>query len=118
MKNAVLLICLLISNIGLGQNYKQRTTVVQYSASFVKDKEISLKRFEKDYSVYVFYMNSDADKFKKDNIKYVPTIIIYHNEEEYYRLDGGIKLELPENAQQKIKGKLEEIIESKFEWKI
>lgn len=115
MKNMLLTICILISNLGMGQSYKQRTTVVQYSASFVKDKEVSLKRFEKDYSVYIFYMNTDAKKFKNDGIKYVPTLIIYHNEEEYYRIDGGITLKLPDDAQQKIKGKLEEIIESKFE---
>ena len=115
MKKWIYIILICFPYILYGQSYKQQISIVQYSASFVKEKEISLKVFEKKHSVYQFYMDKDAEKFKKDKIKYVPTLVLYHNGEEYYRVDGGIKLDLPENTIQLIQDKIEEIIESKFE---
>lgn len=115
MKRILLILIFIAPLVAHSQSYKQQISVVQYSAPFVIDKEISLKEFEKKHSVYLFYMDKDADKFKKDKIVYVPTLVIFHNGEEYYRIDGGIKLDLPENTTDIIQDKIEEIIESKFE---
>ena len=86
--------------------------IVQYSASFVKPNEISLKSFR--YDTKTIYMSKSPDKFKQYNIKYIPTIILFYNDEEYYRVESGISLKLPEDSIESIENKIEEIIESKF----
>ena len=59
-------------------------------------------------------MSKAQDEFKKLNIKYLPTIILFYNGEEVYRIESGISLKLPENSIQLIENQIEEIIESKF----
>tara|TARA_Y100001938_G_scaffold139365_1_gene206155 strand:+ start:3232 stop:3558 length:327 start_codon:yes stop_codon:yes gene_type:complete len=86
--------------------------IVQYSAEFVKSNEISLKPFR--YDTKTLYMSKAQDEFKKLNIKYLPTIILFYNGEEVYRIESGISLKLPENSIQLIENQIEEIIESKF----
>ena len=114
MKYLIYIIVFLYASEIKGQSYKQQISVVQYSAPFVKEKEVDLKEVEKNHSVYLFYMDKHSEKFKKDKIKYVPTLVLFNNGEEYYRIDGGIKLDLPENSVNIILEKIEEIIESKF----
>jgi len=86
--------------------------IIQFSASFVKEKEISLKGFRHDTKT--IYMSSSQDIFKKHNVKYIPTIILFYNGEEYFRIESGISLTLPEDSIEKIEEKIEEIIDSKF----
>tara|TARA_R100000734_G_scaffold18317_1_gene15124 strand:+ start:457 stop:774 length:318 start_codon:yes stop_codon:yes gene_type:complete len=86
--------------------------VVQFSAEFVKANEISLKGFRQDTKT--LYMSKAQGQFKKLNIKYIPTVILFHNGEEVYRVESGISLKLPENSIELIENKIEEIIESKF----
>ena len=52
--------------------------------------------------------------FDEEKIKYLPTIILYHNGDEVVRVESGISLKLPENTIELIEDKIEEIIESKF----
>ena len=52
--------------------------------------------------------------FDNENIKYLPTIVLYHNGEEIIRIESGISLKLPENTIKLIEEQIEEIIESKF----
>lgn len=86
--------------------------IVQYSASFVKQNEIELKSFR--YDSKTIYMSDSKDEFNQYNIKYIPTIILLYNDEEYYRVESGISLKLPDNSIKLIEDKIEEIIESKF----
>jgi hypothetical protein len=86
--------------------------IVQYSANFVKANEISLKSFK--YDTKTLYMSKAQDEFKKLNIKYIPTVILFYNGEEVYRVESGISLKLPDNAIQRIEEEIEEIIDSKF----
>jgi hypothetical protein len=86
--------------------------IVQYSANFVKANEISLKSFR--YDTKTLYMSKAQDEFKKLNIKYIPTVILFYNGEEVYRVESGISLKLPDNAIQRIEEEIEEIIDSKF----
>ena len=113
MKKLIILL-ILLPNFGFSQAYKDKISIVQYSATFVKEKELSLSEFEKDYQTHIFYMGKDDKKFESDKIQYVPTIVVYHNGNEHFRIDGGIKLALPENSKKLIRQKIEEIIESKF----
>jgi thiol-disulfide isomerase/thioredoxin len=59
-------------------------------------------------------MSKAQDEFKKLNIKYIPTVILFYNGEEVYRVESGISLKLPDNAIQRIEEEIEEIIDSKF----
>ena len=54
MKKWIILLLLPLSTLN-AQNYKEDISVVQYSAPFTKDSEISLKPF-KDHNTYTFYI--------------------------------------------------------------
>ena len=107
MKWIVTVIALFVSVVSSAQ-----IEIIQYSAEFVKSNEISLKSFR--YETKTLYMSKAQDKFKKLDIEYIPTIILFYNGEEMYRLESGISLKLPENSIDLIENEIEEIIESKF----
>ena len=87
--------------------------IVQFSAEFLKDNEISLKSF-KSYETKTLYMSKESAMFKKLDIKYIPTLVLFNNGEEVFRVESGITLKLPENSIELIEDQIEEIIESKF----
>ena len=87
--------------------------VVQYSAEFVKDNEISLKPF-RQYDTKTLYMSKSSNVFAKHKVEFIPSIILFYNGEEVYRIEAGISLQLPEDAIEQINDKIETIIESKF----
>jgi hypothetical protein len=95
------------------QDFKEEISVVQFSAPFTKDSEISLKPF-KQHNTYIFSITEKQKVFDNEKIKYLPTIILYHNGDEVIRVESGISLKLPENTIELIEEKIEEIIESKF----
>tara|TARA_R100001463_G_scaffold42696_2_gene89371 strand:- start:1056 stop:1391 length:336 start_codon:yes stop_codon:yes gene_type:complete len=95
------------------QNFKSDISVVQFSAPFTKDSEISLKPF-KDYNTYTFCITEKPKFFQKEKILFIPTLILYYNEKEIVRLESDISLKLPENAVDTIQQHIDEIIESKF----
>ena len=87
--------------------------IVQFSAEFLKENEVSLKPF-KAYDAKTLYMSKESAMFKKLDIKYIPTLVLFNNGEEVMRVESGISLKLPENAIQRIEEEIEEIIDSKF----
>ena len=87
--------------------------IIQYSAEFVKDNEISLKGF-RSYNTNTLYMSKASNLFAKNKVEYIPTIILFNNGEEVLRIESGISLKLPKNAIELIEDQIEEIIESKF----
>jgi thiol-disulfide isomerase/thioredoxin len=106
-------LCVIIAYLATFASFAQSDIeVVQYSAEFVKPNEISLKSFR--YDTKTLYMSKAQDQFKKLNIKYIPTVILFYNGEEVYRVESGISLKLPENSIELIGNEIEEIIESKF----
>jgi thiol-disulfide isomerase/thioredoxin len=107
MKWSVTVIALFVSVVSFAQ-----IEIVQFSAEFLKDNEISLKSFR--YDTKTLYMSKAQDQFKKLNIKYIPTVVLFYNGEEVYRVESGITLKLPENTIELIENEIEEIIESKF----
>ena len=114
MKSIInILVLFLISNSLVAQAFKDEISVVQFSAPFTKESEISLKKFN-DHNTYTFLINEKKSVFDNENIKYLPTIVLYHNGEEIIRIESGISLKLPENTIKLIEEQIEEIIESKF----
>ena len=83
------------------QDFKEEISIVQFSAPFTKDSEISLKPF-KQHNTYTFNITEKQKVFDNEKIKYLP------------RVESGISLKLPENTIELIEEKIEEIIESKF----
>ena len=76
---------------------------------------ISLSTFaQKPSNILEQLLLSNPDKFKKHKLKYIPTIILLYNGEEYHRVESGISLKLPEDTINQIEDKIDEIIESKF----
>ena len=87
--------------------------IVQYSAEFVKENEIDLKPF-RQYNVKTLYMSKASNAFAKHKVEYIPSIILFYNGEEVYRVESGITLKLPEDTIDQINKEIETIIESKF----
>ena len=92
---------------------KDGISVVQYSAGFTKSNEISLNKF-KDYNIQTLYMSKAKDIFKKENIKYIPTVILYSDGEVMLKIESGISLELPENTEKLIQEKIDELLNERF----
>ena len=103
----------LFATFAFSQDYKNDISVVQYSAEFVKDAEMDLSKF-KSYNTFTFYMGKDPSVFKQDNVKFVPTLIIYENGKEILRIESGINLELPQDTKKELQKKLDELLENKF----
>ena len=95
------------------QDFKSEISVVQFSAPFTQDSEISLKPF-KSYNTYTFHITEKQEIFDSEEIKYLPTVILYHNGEEIKRIESGISLKLPDDSVKKIQKEIDKIIESKF----
>lgn len=113
MKTIITIIFLLLASAVFGQDFKEDISVVQFSASFVKDSEIDLKKF-KDCSTYTFYIEKDNTYFVREEIEYLPTVLIYQNGKEIMRVETGISMAFPEGTDKKIKKKVEELIGNKF----
>ena len=103
MKRLIYIVLFLAVATGYSQNFKDDISVVQFSAPFTKD-----------HNVYTFYINEKKNIFEKEKIKYLPTIILYHNGDEIMRVESGISLKLPDDCEQKILEEIEEIIGNKF----
>ena len=104
-------LCVIIAYLATFASFAQ-IEIVQFSAEFLKANEISLKSFR--YDTKTLYMSKAQNQFKKLDIKYIPTVVLFYNGEEVYRVESGISLKLPDNAIQKIEQEIEEIIDSKF----
>ena len=93
--------------------YSQSITVIQFSAEFLKDNEISLKEI-KNANTETIYLSKQGKLFTKHEIVYIPTLLLLNNDEVVLRIESDISLKLPENALEEIQEHIDEIIESKF----
>jgi len=109
----ILLLILLFTSSIYSQDFKDDISIVQFSAGFVKDSEIKLTPF-KVYNIYYFKMEDKGIIFREEKIKYLPTIILYHNGKEITRVESGIDLKLPENCIEVINKHIDKLIEDKF----
>ena len=95
------------------QKFKSDISVVQFSAPFTVDGEISLKPF-RDYNTHRFDITESPEVFKKEKINFLPTVILYNNGKEIIRIESDITLSLPKNCSDTILYHIEKLIESKF----
>jgi len=111
-KICVLLTVLFASTVS-SQYYKENISVVLFKADFVE--EISLKDY-RDHNTYVFdFENSKhEDYFIDDQIEFLPTLILFNNGKEIYRIEAGITLKMPENYKTRLEKEIDKLIENKF----
>jgi len=107
------IILILMPFLSFSQNYKDDISIVQYSAKFLVEKEISLKKL-KSFNTHTFYMSEHKKYFTEENIEYLPTICVYNNGEEVLRIHGGMSLELPDDTLKQIINKVDELQANKF----
>tara|TARA_R100000541_G_scaffold13850_2_gene23220 strand:- start:476 stop:814 length:339 start_codon:yes stop_codon:yes gene_type:complete len=112
MKHVIIIVSLLFTTLSFSQ-FKDDISVVQFSAKFLVDKQISLKKF-KEFNTHTLFMSDHGKFFKEEKVEYLPTIIVYNNGDIVLRIDGGLSLELPENAIKQIQEQLTELQSNKF----
>ena len=112
MKHVIIIVALLFTTLSFSQ-FKDDISVVQFSAKFLVDKQISLKKF-KEFNTHTLFMSDHGKFFKEEKVEYLPTIIVYNNGDIVLRIDGGLSLELPENAIKQIQEQLTELQSNKF----
>tara|TARA_R100001163_G_scaffold65506_1_gene62975 strand:+ start:1794 stop:2144 length:351 start_codon:yes stop_codon:yes gene_type:complete len=107
------LLTVLFASTVSSQYYKEKISVVLFKADFVE--QISLKEY-KEHNTYVFDFENakHEDYFIDELIEFLPTIILYNNGKEVYRVEAGITLKMPENYKSKLKKEIEQLIENKF----
>ena len=59
-------------------------------------------------------MSKSKDAFNKNNIKYLPTIILYNDGEEELRIESGISLKLPDNWKELLNEHIDLLLEQRF----
>ena len=111
-KICVLLTVLFASTVS-SQYYKENISVVLFKADFVQ--EISLKEY-REHNTYVFdFENSKhEDYFIDDQIEFLPTLILFNNGKEIYRIEAGITLKMPEDYKTRLEKQIDKLIENKF----
>ena len=112
MKHVIIIIGLLFTSLSFSQ-YKDGISVVQFSAKFLVDKQISLKKF-KEFNTHTLFISEHGKFFKEEKVEYLPTIIVYNNGDVVLRIDGGMSLELPEDTIKQIQRQLTELQSNKF----
>ena len=112
MKHVTIILGLLFTTLTFGQ-YKDDISVVQFSAKFLVDKQISLKKF-KEFNTHTLFISEHGKFFKEEEVEYLPTVIIYNNGDLVFRIDGGMSLELPEDTIKQIQKELNELQSNKF----
>lgn len=112
-KTLITLLFIFSCNMCFGQEYKDELSVVCFTASFVKDKE--LKDWKKLNSVnkHTVDIEKNSKVMATENISVVPTIIIYDNGILIKKWEANILFELDVDIKE-IQRIIDEVIESKF----
>ncbi len=107
-----LIIAFLFTTLTFGQ-FKDDISVVQFSAEFLVDKQISLRKF-KQFNTHTIFMSEYKKFFADEKIEYLPTIILYNNGDEILRVHGGMSLTLPEDTVKQLQKNIDELLQNKF----
>tara|TARA_R100000149_G_C5873975_1_gene137698 strand:+ start:126 stop:458 length:333 start_codon:yes stop_codon:yes gene_type:complete len=110
MKKYLIIFFIFIFQFATAQ-YKDDISIVQFTADFAES--VSLKDF-KNHNTFIFKIESDKKYFDKENVKVVPTIILFHNGKEIKRIKANIMLELPQDWSEKIAAEIDQILNNKF----
>ena len=106
----LLILILLVSTFANAQ-VKDDISVVQYTAGFAS--EMSLDVFN-DYNTQTLYIEKHGDIFKKEKIKFLPTLVLYNDGKEILKIESGISMKLPENSLEQINKQINKILETRF----
>ena len=112
MKHVIIIVGLLFTTLSFSQ-YKDDISVVQFSAKFLVDKQISLKKF-KEFNTHTLFISEHSKFFKEEEVEYLPTIVLYNNGDEIIRIHGGISLTLPEDTAKQLQKHIDELQTNKF----
>ena len=112
MKQIVIILAFLFTNLSFSQ-FKDDISVVQFSAKFLVDKQISLKKF-KEFNIHTLFISEHSEFFKEEKVEYLPTIVLYNNGDEIIRIHGGISLTLPEDTTKQLQKHIDELQSNKF----
>jgi hypothetical protein len=112
MKHVIIILGLFFTTSSFSQ-YKDDISVVQFSAKFLVDKQISLKKF-REFNTHTLFISEHSKFFKEEEVEYLPTVIIYNNGDVVFRIDGGMSLELPEDTIKQLQEHLNELQSNKF----
>ncbi len=107
-----LIIALLFTTLTFGQ-FKDDISVVQFSAEFLVDKQISLRKF-KEFNTHTLFISEHGKFFKEEEVEYLPTIVLYNNGDEIIRIHGGISLTLPEDTAKQLQEHIDKLQSNKF----
>ena len=108
-----LAILLLIPTLTFSQSYKDGLVVIQFSADFVKTHEVDIGEL-KEVELIRLYLTQHPTIFKKEEIKYLPTVVLYHNGKTIVRIESDISLQLPDNTLEELQSHINTIVKQKF----
>ena len=109
MRNLILILLLSIGLEGFSQEYKNNISMCQFSSSFSSSSNINLRNFKANH-FYNFKIENDKNIFNRENIKYLPTIIVFKNGKEVLRLESGINMKLPKDSEKRIRNKINSLL--------
>jgi len=111
MRCVIILIAFFVTVATNSQN-KDDITVIYYSAKFIDD--ISLTEF-KEYNLQSFYMSENPNVFANENVKFLPTVILYNDGEEVIKFEGDISLKIkPENWRDQLLENIDVLLSQRF----
>ena len=67
-----------------------------------------------NYNTFTFYLAKDAKIFKKETIKFLPSICLYQDGDLILKIESGISMKLPENTETRIKEEIDKLLQDKF----
>tara|TARA_R100001463_G_scaffold11755_3_gene32776 strand:- start:1242 stop:1580 length:339 start_codon:yes stop_codon:yes gene_type:complete len=107
------LILFLIPTLTFAQSYKDGIVVVQYSANFVKANEIDISKLE-GADLLRLALTDHPKVFEKEEIKFLPTVCLYHNRKLIVKVESDITLKLPDNSLELVQEEINKLIKNKF----
>mgnify|MGYP003132594839 CR=1 FL=1 len=108
-----IIILFLIPTLTFAQSYKDGLVVIQYSADFVKANEIDISKLE-GAELLRLALTEHPKIFEKEEIKFLPTVCLYHNRRLIVKVESDITLKLPDNSIETIQTHINKIVKSKF----
>jgi hypothetical protein len=114
MKLWIVIIVLCQGFVSIAQINKDDISIVQFSAKFVSANEVSLIPYQKDYNTQTLYISEHQELFKKEKIKYLPTLILYNEGERVLVITSDLSLKLPSDAIEQLDEEINNILKTKF----
>ena len=112
MKKLILILFFFL-NFQANAQYKDGISIVQFTAEFLQDSKADLSKF-KSHNTFTFFIEKDKKIFEKEDVIYMPTIMLFHNGEKITTIESDITLKLPENWENVIAEEIKNILSQKF----